>query len=67
MVKNMPVVRSHYYHSLIFIIINRDEVEEEVRDFYLPITKNLMRVNWNLQLLFFLLLICLIYHLFIFF
>lgn len=42
MVKNMPVFTKQYFYSLIFININRDEVEEEVRDFYLPITKNSM-------------------------
>jgi len=38
----MTVFKKQYYFSLIFVNINRDEVEEEVRDFYLPITKNSM-------------------------
>ncbi len=38
----MPGFKKQYYYSLIFIDVNRDEVEEEVRDFYLPITKNSM-------------------------
>ncbi|MBA7539020.1 hypothetical protein ES705_31298 [subsurface metagenome] len=38
----MPGFKKQYYYSLIFIDINRVEVEEEVRDFYLPITKNSM-------------------------
>ena len=38
----MTLFKKQYYYSLIFIDINRDEVEEEVRDFYLPVTKNSM-------------------------
>jgi len=38
----MPGFKKQYFYSLIFRDINRDEVEEEVRDFYLPITKNSM-------------------------
>ena len=38
----MSGLTKQYYYSLIFIDINRVEVEEEVRDFYLPITKNSM-------------------------
>ena len=36
----MPGFKKQYYYSLIFIDIHRFEVEEEVRGFYLPITKN---------------------------
>ena len=38
----MPEFRKQYFYSLVFIDINRIEVEEEVRDFYMPITKNSM-------------------------
>jgi len=38
----MTVFKKQYYYSLIFVNINRDEMEEEVRDFYLPIMKNSM-------------------------
>ena len=38
----MSGFKKQYFYSLIFIDINRVEVEEEVRDFYLPITKNSM-------------------------
>ena len=38
----MPDIRNRYYYSLIFIDITKLEVEEEVRDFYMPITKNSM-------------------------
>ncbi len=38
----MAVFENQYFYSLIFIDINRVEVEEEVRDFYLPIMKNSM-------------------------
>jgi len=38
----MPGFKKQYFYSLIFIDINRFEVEEEVRDFYLTITKNSM-------------------------
>jgi len=38
----MSEFKKQYFYSLIFIDINRVEVEEEVRDFYLPITKNSM-------------------------
>lgn len=38
----MSGFKKQYYYSLIFMDINRVEVEEEVRDFYLPITKNSM-------------------------
>ena len=38
----MPGFKKQYFYSLIFTDINRDEVEEELRDFYLPITKNSM-------------------------
>jgi len=36
----MPGFKKQYYYSLIFIDINKVEVEEEAQDFYLPITKN---------------------------
>jgi len=36
----MTVFKKQYFYSLIFVDINRDEMEEEVRDFYLPIAKN---------------------------
>jgi len=38
----MSGFKKQYFYSLIFIDINRDEVEEEVRNFYFPITKNSM-------------------------
>ena len=38
----MSGFKKQYFYSLIFIDINRVEVEEEVRDFYLPIAKNSM-------------------------
>ncbi len=38
----MPGFKKQYFYSLIFLDISRVEVEEEVRDFYLPITKNSM-------------------------
>jgi len=38
----MPEFRNRYFYSLVFIDINRIDVEEEVRDFYMPITKNSM-------------------------
>ncbi len=36
------MVEKLYYYSLIFTDIIRPELEEEMRDFYLPITKNSM-------------------------
>ncbi|KKM83333.1 hypothetical protein LCGC14_1310510 [marine sediment metagenome] len=36
----MTVIEKQYYYSLIFTKISRPDVEEEVRDFYLPLTKN---------------------------
>jgi len=38
----MPEIRKRYFYSLVFTDINRIDVEEEVRDFYMPITKNSM-------------------------
>jgi len=38
----MSGFKKRYFYSFIFLDINRIEVEEEVRDFYLPITKNSM-------------------------
>ncbi len=38
----MSGIKKQYFYSLIFLDIIRVEVEEEVRDFYLPITKNSM-------------------------
>ncbi len=38
----MSGFKKQYFYSQIFLDINRVEVEEEVRDFYLPITKNSM-------------------------
>ncbi len=38
----MSGFKKRYFYSLIFLDINRVEVEEDVRDFYLPITKNSM-------------------------
>ena len=36
----MSGFKKQYFYSLIFIDIDRSEMEEEVRDFYFPITKN---------------------------
>lgn len=38
----MSGFKKQYFYSLIFMDINRVDMEEEVRDFYLPITKNSM-------------------------
>ena len=38
----MVVYKKYYYYSLIFTDINRFRIEEEIRGFYLPITKNSM-------------------------
>ncbi len=44
----MSVYEKHYYYSLVFKNIKKFEVEEEVRDFYLPITKNSMEKHQQL-------------------
>ncbi len=38
----MPEIRKRYYYSLVFTDINRIDVEEEVRDVYMPLAKNSM-------------------------